>query len=92
MIWKVVIIIMPTCLSVTDWSERTGLECIIGPAVQLSTASPHLGESRSGYMRFADYKPQSVNPPMYGTIWRASTAEALGGTGILFALLILDFG
>ena len=29
MIWKVVIIIMPTCLSVTDWSERTGLECIV---------------------------------------------------------------
>jgi tellurite resistance protein TehA-like permease len=29
---------------------------------------------------------------MYGTIWRASTAEVLDGAGILFALLILDFG
>jgi tellurite resistance protein TehA-like permease len=43
-------------------------------------------------MRFAEYKPSSVNPPMYGTFWRQSTAQALDGAGILLSLLLLGFG
>jgi tellurite resistance protein TehA-like permease len=42
-------------------------------------------------MLFAQYKTQSVNPPMYGTFWREQTASGLDGAGILFALLLLGF-
>lgn len=63
----------------------------IGPAGQLSTAFQLLGESASGYMRFAHYKPQSVNPPMYGTFWREQTASGLDGAGLLLSLMLLGF-
>jgi tellurite resistance protein TehA-like permease len=42
-------------------------------------------------MRFAEYKPSAVNPPMYGTFWRQETAQGLDGAGLLFSLLLLGF-
>jgi tellurite resistance protein TehA-like permease len=42
-------------------------------------------------MRFSEYKPFSINPPIYGTFWRQSTAQVLEGAGILLSLL-LGFG
>jgi tellurite resistance protein TehA-like permease len=42
-------------------------------------------------MRLAQYKPQAVHPPMYGTFWREQTAQGLDGAGILFSLLLLGF-
>lgn len=39
-------------------------------------------------MRIAQYKPQSVNPPTYGTFWRQETAQGLDGAGLLIALLL----
>ena len=69
------------------WANTTQ----IGPCGQLSTAFQLLGESASTYMRFAEYKPSAVNPPIYGTFWRQETAQGLDGAGLLFSLLLLGF-
>lgn len=62
-----------------------------GPCGQLSTAFQLLGESASAYMRFAEYKPSAVYPPMYGTFWRQETAQGLDSAGLLLSLLLLGF-
>jgi tellurite resistance protein TehA-like permease len=72
-----------------SWTTTNTLQ--IGPCGQLSTAFQLLGQSASGFMRFAEYKPSAVHPPMYGTFWRAETAQGLNGAGILFSLLLLGF-
>lgn len=42
-------------------------------------------------MRFAQYKPQSVNPPMFGTFWREQTASGIDGAGLLLTLMLQGF-
>lgn len=72
-------------------AKRGSMFILVGPAGQLSTAFQLLGESAAGYGYFANYKPSSVSPPTYGTIWTQQTAQGLQSAGILLALLLLGF-
>ncbi|KAK5999610.1 hypothetical protein QM012_005267 [Aureobasidium pullulans] len=74
------------------YAKRAGLFILIGPCGQLSTAFQLLGESASGFRRFAEYKPSAVHPPASGTFWTEDTASGIDSSGILFALLLLGFG
>lgn len=81
-------------LLAAGWSSpatRGGLFILIGPAGQLSTAFQLLGESASANMRFAQYKPQSVKPPTFGTFWRQQTASGIDGAGLLLTLMLQGF-
>lgn len=72
-------------------AKRASMFILVGPAGQLSTAFQLLGESAAGHGYFAEYKPSSVMPPTYGTIWTQQTAQGLQAAGTLFALLLLGF-
>jgi tellurite resistance protein TehA-like permease len=72
-------------------AKRPSMFILVGPAGQLSTAFLLLGESAAGHGYFAQYKPSSVIPPTYGTIWTQQTAQGLEAAGTLFAFLLLGF-
>lgn len=72
-------------------AKRPATFILVGPCGQLSTAFQLLGESANQYMRFANYKPSSVQPPDVGTFWTAETARGVDGASIFFSLLLLGF-
>lgn len=72
-------------------AKRPAMFILVAPTGQLATSLQMLGEAASGYMNFAQYKPTSVDPPTYGTVWTQQTAQGLQSTGLLLALLLLGF-